>query len=63
MRITDLQLVDPLMYRNLTWLLENPVDSSLELTFSVQEELLGVHLSHPLIANGEKILIDDSNKH
>jgi hypothetical protein len=45
------------MYKNLIWLLENPIEDSLDLTFSVHFDLFGVSHDHNLMKDGDKIIV------
>ena len=52
---SDLQEVDESMHRSLIWLLENTVDESMALTFSVDYDKGGEFVTHQLIPNGSDI--------
>ncbi|TPX39610.1 hypothetical protein SeMB42_g06302 [Synchytrium endobioticum] len=62
-RITlqDLQSVDLLLYNNLQWALQNPIDD-MEFTFSTDEDQFGMTVTVDLKTNGRNILVTDGNK-
>ncbi|VDM54822.1 unnamed protein product [Angiostrongylus costaricensis] len=60
--VHDLQEVDPEFGRSLLWLHENPIDSSLGMTFLVNEEENGQVIEKELLPNGAELNVTDDNK-
>lgn len=58
---TDIEDVDPDYYKNLVWMLNNPVEA-LDLTFSYETEDFGQIIVKDLIPNGREIGVTDQNK-
>ena len=58
---TDIEDVDPDYYKNLVWMLNNPVEA-LDLTFSYETEDFGQIIVKDLIPNGRDIGVTDQNK-
>ena len=62
--LNDLEAVDPVMYRSLKYVLNNPDTDDLYLTFSYQEELpFGEVRTINLIKDGQQIAVNNKNKH
>lgn len=60
--VFDLQDVDPEFFRSMMWLRENPVDSTLGMTFVVTEEEDGEVVEKELLPNGSELEVADQNK-
>ena len=60
--LSDLESIDAEFYRSLTWVLENPIEGVLDLTFSHEDEQFGETKTFNLKANGADIEVTDENK-
>jgi E3 ubiquitin-protein ligase HUWE1 len=58
----DVEAVDPAYHRNLVWMLENPVDGVLDLTFAVEVDFFGRRETVDLVPGGAAIKVTDANK-
>lgn len=62
--LDDMKDVDILTQKNLTWILDHEVGEDLDLTFSVElEQGLGASQTYNLVEKGDKILVNNTNKH
>ncbi|KAH0793163.1 E3 ubiquitin-protein ligase UPL1 [Histomonas meleagridis] len=59
--IGDLEDADPELYKSLSWMKDNPVDS-LEMDFTTDVDNFGQHTTVELIENGRNIKVTDENK-
>jgi len=59
--LTDLKLIDPIMYRGLEWVLNNPIEET-DLTFSASYDVLGTTTIIDFIPNGRNIPVTEQNK-
>lgn len=59
---SDLEHVDPNYYKSLKWMLENPVQDVLDLTFQTEVDALGRADIVDLVRNGGEIAVTDENK-
>ncbi|KAF1333486.1 Hect ubiquitin ligase, partial [Globisporangium splendens] len=59
---TDLESLDPALYRSLAWILENDGAETLGLDFSVTEQRGDDKITIDLIPNGRNIPVTDANK-
>ncbi|ORX64502.1 HECT-domain-containing protein [Anaeromyces robustus] len=63
LEISDLEFIDPEIYKNINWLKENEETENLCLTFSIDtEDCFGTHKKVELKPNGASIDVNDSNK-
>ncbi|XP_067927905.1 E3 ubiquitin-protein ligase NEDD4-like [Watersipora subatra] len=60
--LQDMQSVDLEYYNSLNWIIDNSVEG-LDMTFSVDDEILGKMEEYPLKPNGANIPVTDRNKH
>ena len=58
----DLESIDPEYHKSLVWMLDNPVEGVLDLTFSVERDNFGVVDIVDLIADGRNVTVTDENK-
>jgi len=58
----DMEAIDPEYYRNLKWILDNPITDVLDLTFSYQTEEFGALKLEDLKPNGRNIPVTEDNK-
>jgi E3 ubiquitin-protein ligase HUWE1 len=58
----DLESIDPEYYKSLQWMLANPIEGIIDLTFSVERDEFGVVEVVDLIPNGRNIAVTDENK-
>lgn len=51
-------------FNSLKWIMDNNIDEAfLEMTFSIDDEILGQTVTHDLKPNGQEIPVTDRNKH
>eukprot|EP00055_Hartaetosiga_balthica_P008981 m.34748 g.34748 ORF g.34748 m.34748 type:complete len:920 (-) comp6553_c0_seq1:1143-3902(-) len=60
--LRDLQDVDEDVHRSMIWILENEVTEDMEMYFVVDYDEFGEMTTHPLMPNGENVLVNESNK-
>jgi hypothetical protein len=58
----DIEAVDPGFHRNLTWMIENPIEGVLDLTFSEEADFFGRKTLVELVPEGAGIKVTDENK-
>ena len=58
---TDIENIDPQYYKNLCWILKNPIDG-LDLTFSYEAEKFGEVVMIDLKENGRNIPVTEDTK-
>ncbi|BFZ57415.1 hypothetical protein PYCC9005_004467 [Savitreella phatthalungensis] len=58
----DMESIDAEFYRSLVWILENPIDGVLDLTFSTEDDRFGEVVSLDLKPGGSEIEVTDENK-
>jgi len=58
----DMESIDPDFYKSLKWILENPINGVLDLTFSAETHDFGEKRIVMLKANGHNIPVTDENK-
>lgn len=61
--LTDMEAVDPEYHKSLVWILENPINDIIDLTFSTEIEEFGQQKEVDLIPNGRNVAVCDDNKH
>lgn len=59
---SDLESIDPDFYKSLKWILENPIDGVLDLTFSAETHAFGEKRTVMLKPEGSTIPVTDANK-
>jgi E3 ubiquitin-protein ligase HUWE1 len=59
---TDMEALDPEYYRNLKWMLDNPIEGLLDMTFTDESDEYGKVKTENLIPDGAKIAVTDDNK-
>lgn len=59
----DLQAVDSDFHKSLQWMLDNPIEGVMDLTFSAELDKFGVIENIELVPNGAAIPVTDANKH
>jgi hypothetical protein len=63
LKFSDLEYVDPELYKNINWLKNNQGADNLCLTFEIDEiDCFGNHIKKELKSNGSNIDVTDSNK-
>ena len=60
--LADLRLYDTEQHDSLRWILDNPIDGVLELTFTATVELLGETTEVELVRDGAFVAVTDANK-
>ncbi|KAI8850426.1 hypothetical protein BC829DRAFT_425173 [Chytridium lagenaria] len=60
--LKDMESVDAQQYRSLQWMLDNPIEGVLDLTFAVENEIFGELVTVDLKPNGNDIEVTDENK-
>lgn len=60
--IKDMESVDAEMFRSLEWMLNNPINDVLDLTFTAEEEVFGELKEIELEPGGADIVVTDDNK-
>jgi len=60
--VKDLEYYDNQYYKNLLWMLENPINDIVTETFSIEAEEYGVTHIIDLVPDGHKIPVTDENK-
>ncbi|KAH9385126.1 E3 ubiquitin-protein ligase HUWE1 [Nematocida major] len=60
--LSDVETLDPEFYRSLVWILENDIENVLEMTFSMEQDQLGITKIIDLKENGRNIALTNQNK-
>ena len=60
--VKDLEYYDNTYYKNLMWMLENPINDIVTETFSIEAEEYGVTHIIDLVPDGRTIPVTDENK-
>ena len=60
--VKDLEYYDNQYYKNLLWILENPINDIVTETFSIEAEEYGVTHTIDLVPDGHTIAVTDENK-
>ncbi|BFZ59886.1 hypothetical protein YB2330_000908 [Saitoella coloradoensis] len=60
--LADMESVDADFHRSLQWILDNPIQDVLELTFSTEDDRFGEVVTVDLKPNGRDIEVTDENK-
>ncbi|SSD61350.1 probable E3 ubiquitin-protein ligase RSP5 [Saccharomycodes ludwigii] len=60
--LQDMEGVDNEVYNSLKWILENPIEGILDLTFSVDDDRFGEIVTIDLKADGRDVEVTDENK-
>jgi E3 ubiquitin-protein ligase HUWE1 len=58
----DVESIDPDYYKSLKWILENPIEGVMDLTFSHTADEFGKPRVFDLLPNGQHIAVTDENK-
>ena len=58
----DAEAVDPAYYRNLVWMLQNPIEGVLDLTFTEEVDFFGRRETVELVPGGARVKVTDANK-
>ncbi|KAJ3093996.1 hypothetical protein HK100_006322 [Physocladia obscura] len=58
----DMESIDTQQHKSLQWMLENPIEEVLDLTFSVDNDLFGTTVLVDLKPDGRSIQVTDKNK-
>lgn len=64
MSMSDLEFIDHEFHKSLCWILEKEIasEATLNLTFSVTEEVFGQNIEKELKPGGQQIIVTDKNK-
>lgn len=60
--LADMESIDADFFRSLTWILENPIEGILDLTFSTEDDRFGETVTLDLKPGGRDIEVTDGNK-
>lgn len=60
--LADMESIDAEFFRSLTWVLENPIDGVLDLTFSTEDDRFGETVTLDLKPGGRDIEVTDETK-
>ena len=60
--LNDMETIDADVYKSLVWMTNNDISDVLELTFSTEEEELGVLTTYDLTENGRNVAVTNDNK-
>ncbi|KAI5180103.1 E3 ubiquitin-protein ligase HUWE1 [Nematocida sp. AWRm80] len=60
--LSDIELIEPEFHRSLKWILDNPIENILDLTFSIEIERFGITEIVDLKPNGRYTPVTESNK-